>query len=92
MSQAQARQLCLGRKKKNAHTHTPAGPPPRYARFPAKAVMTPRSLSSSRSRFGSSNGTPGPGPGVARELRSKSHFKGEAKFLRTRPSLRQTST
>jgi hypothetical protein len=32
---------------------------------------------SSRSRFGSSSGTPG--PGVARELQSKSHFKGEAK-------------
>jgi hypothetical protein len=34
---------------------------------------------SSRSRFGSSSGTPG--PGVARELQFKSHFKGEAKFF-----------
>jgi hypothetical protein len=37
---------------------------------------------SSRSRFGSSSGTPG--PGVARELQFKSHFKGEAKFLMPR--------
>jgi hypothetical protein len=34
---------------------------------------------SSRSRFGSSSGKPG--PGAARELQFKSHFKGEAKFL-----------
>jgi hypothetical protein len=34
---------------------------------------------SSRPRFGSSSGTPG--PGVARELPFKSHFKGEAKFF-----------
>jgi hypothetical protein len=33
---------------------------------------------SSRSIFSSSSGTPG--PGVARELQFKSHFKGEAKF------------
>jgi hypothetical protein len=33
---------------------------------------------SSRSRFGSSSGTPR--PGAARELQFKSHFKGEAKF------------
>jgi hypothetical protein len=33
---------------------------------------------SSRSRFGSSSGTSG--PGVARELQFKSHFKGEAKL------------
>jgi hypothetical protein len=33
---------------------------------------------SSRSRFGSSSGTPG--PGVARELQFKSHFKGEARW------------
>jgi hypothetical protein len=34
---------------------------------------------SSRSRLGSSSGTPG--SGVARELQFKSHFKGEAKFF-----------
>jgi hypothetical protein len=41
---------------------------------------------SSRSRFGSSSGTPG--PGVARELQFKSHFKGEARlweFNQTEP-------
>jgi hypothetical protein len=36
---------------------------------------------SSRPRFGSGSSSGTPGPGVARELQFKSHFRGEAKFL-----------
>jgi hypothetical protein len=50
----------------------------RCHRYGALIKRRPR-VRSSRSRFGSSSGTPG--PGVARELQFKSHFKGEAKFF-----------
>jgi hypothetical protein len=48
----------------------------RCHRYGALLKRRPR-VRSSRSRFGSSSGTPG--TGVARELPFKSHFKGEAK-------------
>jgi hypothetical protein len=53
----------------------------RCRRYGTLLKRRPR-VRSSRSRFGSSSGTPG--PGVARELQFKSHFKGEGNFFRFR--------